>query len=171
VRIRGGSACLILRQRRGSNATLLPVTFASPNLRKGVYYNVKSRIIGQTTFMAWRSITEEELSDQINEAWKRMTIPQRNLWEVIRINPEKWKQEPWGSKGNGFWVVAIIGKTVVWYNDIEDGFNRSTYATYGEISEYWCNQDQLEWTVQHILNEIGEGCPSGGKLGPPEPIP
>ena len=121
--------------------------------------------------MMWQPITEEQIWDKINEAWKRMTPPQRNLWEVIRIDPEKWKQEPWGKEGNGFWVVAIFGKTVVWYNDIEDGFNRSSYTNYGEIKEYWCNQNELELIVQHILNEIKDGYPSGGYCGPPEPLP
>ena len=26
-----------------------------------------------------------------------------------------------------FWVVGLIGRTVIWYNDIEEGFNRSAF--------------------------------------------
>lgn len=101
--------------------------------------------------MNWQPISEEKIWDDINSAWKRMSFQQRNFWEIIRIDPEKWIQNPWGEEGNGFWVVAIIGKTVVWYNDIEDGYNRSTFSKYGKINEYWCNQDELEWVVQHIM--------------------
>ncbi len=72
--------------------------------------------------------------------------------------------------GGGFWVVAIIGNTVVWFNDIEDGFNRSEYTDYKKINDYWCNQDELEWTIQHILNEIKEGNPSGGYASPPSSV-
>lgn len=120
--------------------------------------------------MTWRPMSEAELLDEINRAWDRMSIPQRRLWEAIRIDPEKWQQHPYGDQGGGFWAVALLGRVVVWYNDIEEGFNRSRYTKYGEIGQYWCNQDQLEWTIQHLLNEIGGGEPSGLYAGPPEPI-
>ena len=119
----------------------------------------------------WRSISEAELHDEINAAWERMSMPQRRLWEVIRIEPEKWQQLPYGDQGGGFWAVAVIGRTVVWFNDIEDGFNRSRYSRWGEIEQYWCNQDDLEWTIQCLLDEIKDGYPSGGRCGPPEPLP
>ncbi|WP_028582204.1 hypothetical protein [Desulfogranum japonicum] len=117
--------------------------------------------------MKWQPIKEEEIWDDLNQSWKRMSYEQRNLWEVIKIIPEKWKQDPWGNAGDGFWVVAIIGKTVVWYNDIEEGYNRSTYSEYGKIEEYWCDQDELEWAIQKIINEIKDGYVSDPKFGPP----
>ena len=54
-------------------------------------------------------------------------------------------------------MVAIIGTTVIWYNDIEEGFNRSRYSTYGTIDDYWCSQDELELTVQYLMNAIEQG--------------
>jgi len=92
-----------------------------------------------------------------------MRPAQRKLWEVIRISPEKWIQNPYGDRGNGFWVVAIIGSTVVWYNDIEHGFNCSTFTKWGIIPDYWCNQDGLEVTVQKLLNQITTGEEQVGK--------
>ena len=115
-------------------------------------------------------MSEVDLWDEINTGWERMDIPQRRLWETIKIDPEKWVQHPYGDQGGGFWVVGIVGNVVVWYNDIEDGFNRSRYAKYGEIGQYFCNQDELQWTIRHILNEINDGEPSGFYAGPPEPI-
>lgn len=35
----------------------------------------------------------------------------------------------------------------LWFNDIEDGFNRSKYSDFGKIDEYWCNQDRLEIAI------------------------
>lgn len=110
--------------------------------------------------MTWSPMTEEEIWSVLNSALESMSLPQRRLWDSIRIIPEKWQQHPYGDKGGGFWAVAIIGRVVVWYNDIEEGFNRSKYTTYGEIDEYYCDQDELEWTIQHILNEIYEANPS-----------
>ena len=28
-----------------------------------------------------------------------MSIKQRNFWEAIRVDPEKWQQNPWGIEG------------------------------------------------------------------------
>src|SRR5579872_1705247 len=81
----------------------------------------------------WQPIPLEELWAQIHRGWDRMNAMQRKLWEVICITPEKWQQDPYGKKGGGFWVVALIGTTVVWYNDVEEGFNRSRYSRYGVI--------------------------------------
>ena len=97
-----------------------------------------------------------------------MSIEQRRLWDVVQIVPEKWKQDPWGNLGGGFWAVGIIGKKVIYYNDIEDGFNRSVFSIYGKIDEYWCNQDELEWAVQYLINEIKDGYDSAGRSGPPK---
>ena len=113
----------------------------------------------------WTPITEAELWNQINRGWKEMTLEQRRLWEMIRIDPVKWAQEPYGTGGGGFWVVAIYGSRVIWFNDIEWGFNRSRWATIGVLSEYWCNQDELQWTVQYALNELKDGYASGGFVG------
>ena len=111
----------------------------------------------------------------LDSAHTRMSIRQARLWDAIRIQPEKWAQDPWGVEGGGFWVVAIIGNTVIWYNDIEEGFNTSNYERYGVINEYWCNQDDLEHVVYRILSLVGEqasGTASVWELrrGPPEPM-
>ena len=120
--------------------------------------------------MTWEPIKETEIWDEINNSWERMSLPQQRLWDAIKVTPEKWSQEPWGNEGGGFWVVAIYGKTVIWFNDIEDGFNRSEYEKYGVIKDYWCNQDELEWIVQHVINEIKEGISSGGFASAPQSI-
>ncbi len=118
--------------------------------------------------MSWQAHTESELWDLINQAESRMSIPQMRLWETIRIDPIKWQQDSYGDLGNGFWVVGLIGKLVVWFNDIEDGFNISSYSEPGKIDEYCCNQDQLEWSVQQLINliENGHGL---ARFGPPVP--
>lgn len=48
-----------------------------------------------------------------------------------------------GGDGGGFWVIAIIEKFILWYNDIEEGFNTSSFTQEGTIGQYWCNQDTL----------------------------
>lgn len=120
--------------------------------------------------MDWQPISSDELWDHINLARSRMDATQEKLWELISITPEKWALPPWGDQGGGFWVVAVIGEMVVWYNDIEEGFNRSNYTKYGTINQYRCNQDELEHSVQQILNIISMGYDNGPFCSAPKPV-
>lgn len=120
--------------------------------------------------MNWKPISEADLWDRINSACARMTPEQSKVWEIIKILPQKWKEASYGELGGGFWVVGLIGSQVIWFNDIEDGFNQSTYTEFGEISEYWCNQDELERAVQNVINMIKDGYYSAGKCGPPQAV-
>ncbi|MFP5304141.1 hypothetical protein R2R70_23455, partial [Cobetia sp. SIMBA_158] len=63
---------------------------------------------------------------------------------------EKWIEEEYGKEGDGFWVVGLIGRKVIYYNDIEEGFNISDYTTFGTIDEYICNQDDLRIAILNI---------------------
>jgi hypothetical protein len=119
--------------------------------------------------MEWQPIAEGDLSNLIAIAVGVMEPRARSLWNLIRVRRVKWELHPWGDEGCGFWVVAVIGVQVVWYNDIEDGFNVSRYETPGAIAEYWCNQDELQHTMQALLRQIETGEPPG-KFGPPEPL-
>lgn len=105
----------------------------------------------------------------ITAAEIRMNPRQARLWEAIRVSPHKWTEKSHGELGNGFWVVAIFGATVIWYNDIEDGFNRSPYTNFGAIDEYWCNQDELEMVLQQLLGFIDSGQEAAPRRGPPIP--
>lgn len=107
--------------------------------------------------MTWTPITEERLWDKVNASESRMSPPQMRMWEMIRIPPQKWAQEPYGSEGGGFWVVAIAGTHVIWYNDIEDGFNISAYSEFGTIDEYGCSQLELEDAVLYVLDRVKTG--------------
>ncbi|PFH11114.1 hypothetical protein BCF11_3555 [Collimonas sp. PA-H2] len=117
--------------------------------------------------MEWKPISQGQLREKLNEARTRMCPSQEHLWNAIKIIPEKWSQHPYGDVGGGFWAVAVFGEFVVWYNDIEDGFNRSLYKTHGVIEDYRCNQDELERIVQQILSMIENGYDQGSYIGPP----
>jgi hypothetical protein len=53
----------------------------------------------------------------------------------IRIEPEKWGCSPWGDESGGVWAVAVDGGRVLWFNDIEGGFNWSPYSSRGTIGD------------------------------------
>jgi hypothetical protein len=87
------------------------------------------------------------------------------LFGSIAVEPEKWTQTPYGDEGDGFWVVGVEGHQVIWYNDIEEGFNVSAFEVRGTIptSEYWCNIDSLRIALYKLVH-------GGSKTGPPEPL-
>lgn len=107
--------------------------------------------------MDWAPISEVDLWDLVIKAETRMSPQLSRLWQAIKITPQKWIEQSHGSAGGGFWVVAIVGGNAIWYNDIEDGFNRSSYRHHGELDEYVCNQDELEVAVQGVLALIETG--------------
>jgi hypothetical protein len=102
----------------------------------------------------WEPISETALLDRIAQGYARMTEAQQRLWDAIRIKPEKWQQRPYGDPGGGFWAVGLIGRTVIWYNDLEDGFNRSNFSAYGVIDDYWRNDDELDITIRYLTNAL-----------------
>lgn len=95
-------------------------------------------------------ITFAELNELIESGISKMSPDQIKLWKEVSINPEKWQEVELGEEGNGFWAVAIIGNQVIWFNDLEEGFNISTYSNYGKIGEYNAEQDELQWTIRKI---------------------
>jgi hypothetical protein len=73
----------------------------------------------------WRPISKDDLLSLIAAGESAMEPPLRAFWDQIHIEPVKWSLPPWGDQGDGFWVVAIMGQLVVWYNDIEEGLDAS----------------------------------------------
>ena len=107
--------------------------------------------------MDWAPISEVELCDLVIKAEARMSPQLSKLWQAIKIRPQKWSEQSHGQVGGGFWVVALVGENAIWYNDIEEGFNRSSYRDVGKLDEYVCNQDELEVAVQGVLVLIETG--------------
>lgn len=94
-----------------------------------------------TMTTSWTPISLAELLELIHEGVSAMSQQQRRVWEGIAVQPEKWDEEDYGKEGGSFWVVAICGQQVLWYNDVEEGFNISPFSEYGKIDEYWAEQD------------------------------
>jgi hypothetical protein len=105
----------------------------------------------------WQPIALEALRERIAQGVARMRPAHRRLWEAIRIEPRKWRLSPYGDAGGGFWAVAVIGASVIWYNDVEEGFNRSRYTRHGHIGDYWRNQDELDVTMEYLVTSIETG--------------
>ena len=113
--------------------------------------------------MPWKPITATGLRALLARELEDCSVEEREYFDRVRIPPVKWRLAPWGDGGGGFWAVAIHGRRVLWYNDIEEGFNVSPFDVEGSIpeSEYWCNQDTLRWALPLLRGQ------SGTRLGAP----
>jgi hypothetical protein len=100
--------------------------------------------------MSWTGIAREELLSDIEEGLASADDEVRAAWERMQVEPQKWRCSPWGDAGGGFWVVAELPGQVVWFNDIEGGFNVSPFTTRGVIDEYWCNQNDFHEFLQSL---------------------
>ncbi|MGD1944390.1 MAG: hypothetical protein ACFB0G_24095 [Leptolyngbyaceae cyanobacterium] len=108
-----------------------------------------------------KPISENELLQLIKSAELEMAEkpPIKRFWTRIKIQPQKWSLPTWGDQGGGFWVVALVGQTCIYYNNIEEGFNISPFSTCGKIDEYWCNEDELAFCIrffyQAFMRDVG----------------
>jgi hypothetical protein len=115
----------------------------------------------------WTPITRSELDDLLIDQLADCPSELRAAFVQSAIAPQKWSQFPYGDEGGGFWAVAVLGSKVLWYNDIEDGFNVSHFAERGRIpdDEYWCEEDPLKWALPRLI-----GDPPGWRKGAPRPM-
>lgn len=102
----------------------------------------------------WTPISRKKVEDRILRGEQELPDEALNLWNLIKVEPRKWQTEEFGEMGDGFWVVAIFGNEVIYYNDIEEGFNISPFEDYGQIKEYWCSQSELNWVIAQLLYRI-----------------
>jgi hypothetical protein len=102
----------------------------------------------------WTPISLAELEELISKGESKLAGEPLNFWNLIKIAPQKWQETEYGDEGGGFWVAAVFGNTVIFYNDIEDGFNISPYLVYGRISEYACEEAELNWIVERLYNSL-----------------
>ncbi|NII82745.1 MULTISPECIES: hypothetical protein [unclassified Pedobacter] len=88
----------------------------------------------------WTPISLTKLKECILRVELKLDGELLNFWNLIKIASQKWQEKEYRNEGGGFWVVAVFENTVIFYNDIEDGFNISPYTVYEQISEYACEQ-------------------------------
>jgi hypothetical protein len=114
----------------------------------------------------WEPISLDSINKLLTEELGEATPEGREFFARTSVPPVKWQLSPWGDPGGGFWVVAVMDDRVLWYNDIEEGFNVSRFTEPGSIpaTEYWCNQDELQWALAALAGK------PHGKFGPPEPL-
>jgi hypothetical protein len=91
----------------------------------------------------WIPISQPDFESLLREELEECFSEERVLFERSRIDVER---RPFATKTylESAFVVASRGDEIMYYNDIEGGFNTSAVDNDGAILEYWCNQDTLQ---------------------------
>lgn len=113
--------------------------------------------------------TLSELYNEIQKSESDLEGELLNFWHLIKIIPIKWDQKDY-SIDSSFWVVAICGKRIIWYNDVEGGFNISEYTAFGTFDQFFCEQDEFSWSIVKLYALLKFGGSISGQMGSPKEI-
>ena len=104
----------------------------------------------------WRPVSKEKIIRDIEycEIIFYTNPACLKFWNLIKVPLQKWSEKTLGEQGGGFWVVALAGNSVIYYNDIEEGYNLSAFTRFGEIDEYIAGQSELYELIETMHSEI-----------------
>jgi hypothetical protein len=113
----------------------------------------------------WTPIEKDELEQIIREDLAACTPEQQAVFEQYRVPLRRAPIERYGKLEHVF-IVAQRDDEVMYFEDIDEGFNFSPIDADGKILQHWCNQDELTYALWHWM-----GRPQEYRLGPAEPVP
>lgn len=99
--------------------------------------------------MNWEPITQTELEREIEIQLAELSSEQQAFFQSIRAPLRAVPIVRWGELEKVF-VVAELKEVLVFYEDIEEGFEIATLNESGIISEYGSNQFKL----LHVVNQL-----------------
>lgn len=99
----------------------------------------------------WCAFPKKDLMMELFMAEQVLDTKEDKLWSQIKISPEIWTCNDVFTEN--FWVVAKYKNWVIWYNDIEEGFNLSKYKNEGEIIEYGASQQELNFAIRELQSK------------------
>jgi hypothetical protein len=97
----------------------------------------------------WEPTSAKELEALIVRELAKCTPEQREFFSRIRI-PLRAVPIPRFGQVESIFVVAQQGDVVVYYEDVEEGFNLSTLAPDGSIESPGYEQ----WELRHVLYRL-----------------
>ncbi len=100
-----------------------------------------------------------DLADEIMIAEKALDglgSRERRLWEHVRIQPTQWRQEQYAGAGS-VWVIAVMGNRCLYFNTIEEGWGWGRFETWGNVTEYHWQQDEIQHSIYQSLFAVDHG--------------
>lgn len=97
-------------------------------------------------------ISQSELETLLVKALEHCTQVQREAFAIHRTPPYKVPIRRFGTIEEVF-VVAVFGSDVLYYEDVEEGFELARLDAEGMLPEHKCNQFELT----HVLGQLEYG--------------
>jgi len=99
-------------------------------------------------------LSEAELYDILLKQEAELRPKADRVWEMVKIEPERWQAPAYGSGSASFWAVGIIGRQVLWYNEFEGYFTMSPYETYGQIGDVHLAPTELWEYMEMLIKQV-----------------
>ena len=99
--------------------------------------------------MKWQPITKQELINLIEIQKEELTKGELNFYNQIKIDILTSKVERDGEIENVF-VIAEFEDKIIFYEDVEEGFEITDKSIDGTIRYKYSNQ----YTLKHIINQL-----------------
>ena len=115
--------------------------------------------------MPWRPATIEDVKEVLKLDLKECNPQQITTFQQYSVDPYFASILRYGKREQVVVVAEKSGEVMYW-EDVEEGFNISPVGPNGNILEHWCNQDDLGIA----LNEWIEGRRKHQKLSPAKPL-
>lgn len=104
---------------------------------------------------SWIPLSEQRLAEMLSESETLMSSVLKGVWNHIRLpHAEIWQQHPWGDEGCGFWVVGVLGKSCIYFNDLSRGFNIGRFYHWGEIADFEMESQPLDQLLQQSIGRM-----------------
>ncbi|MEH6595805.1 MAG: hypothetical protein V7736_09690 [Colwellia polaris] len=101
--------------------------------------------------MNWSPISEFELHKLIKDQSEVLEQPELDFYNSIKVSLELTPIDRFGKIENVF-VLAKFNDLVLFYEDIEEGFEITSLNSNGVISEYGANQYELSHVIHQLMN-------------------
>ncbi|WP_431263264.1 hypothetical protein ACQ859_25170 [Roseateles chitinivorans] len=98
----------------------------------------------------WTPISAEELADLVQAELRQCTPAQAEAFSNHRV-PFYQVPIPRGDATESVFVIAHLQGKVLYYEDVEDGFELSALSPEGAIASPGYNQFEL----RHVLSQLG----------------
>jgi hypothetical protein len=92
--------------------------------------------------MGWKPATMDEVKGILEGELQACNFEQTAIFRQYGVEPHFAPILRYGITGNVV-VVARKSDEVIYWEDIEEGFNISLEGLNGQVLEHWCNQDEL----------------------------